>query len=302
MAAGVVKDAGDDPDVTDGAMVTAAVSWLEDGDVEFAAGKGVGTVTKEGLSVPPGEPAINPGPRAMIRAALREVTDRPVRITVSIAGGEALAGKTYNPRLGIEGGLSVLGTTGRVRPFSCKALQCSVSCEMDVARAAGVLAPVLVPGNIGERSARKHLALTTEQVIEVGNEWGYSLARIPRYPFRKILIWGHPGKIAKLARGQWDTHSSRSGPALDIVRETASDLGLWTLDLASHTTTEGLFAALDIDARERLANEVSRAVARACVEKAGGGIAVFVVLVNMAGEMLGAYGDMEEGPWKKREK
>lgn len=300
MAAGVVKDAGDDPDVTDGALVTAHVAWAEIGDVEFAAGDGVGIVTKEGLSMSPGEPAINPGPRAMIRAAMREVTDRPVRITVSISGGKELAEETYNPRLGIVGGLSVLGTTGRVRPFSCKALQCSISCELDVAKAAGVWAPVLVPGHIGERSARSHLALTTEQVVEVGNEWGFVLDQMFLYPFQQILIWGHPGKIAKLADGQWDTHSSRSGPAVDIVREMGKDLILD--DPTAHATTEGLFDALDEDMRTRLADKVSGAVARACSEKAGEEIAVSVVLVNMAGEVLGMHGDMKRWQWKNRKK
>jgi cobalt-precorrin-5B (C1)-methyltransferase len=311
--AGVVKDAGDDPDVTDGAVVSARVAWADGDDIEFAAGSGVGVVTKEGLSVPPGEPAINPGPREMIRAALGEVTRRPVHITVSISGGETLAKETYNPRLGIVGGLSVLGTTGRVRPFSCKALQCSVACELDVAAAAGVRLPVLVPGHIGERSVRKHLDLSGEQVIEVGNEWGYVLDRVPRYPFTNILVWGHPGKLAKLAVGDWDTHSSRSGSAVDAVAKIATDLGPPTSDLgsltsdlglpisglASYTTTEGLFTALSENERRQLADVVSNAISDACVAKAGGGIDVAVVLVNMAGEVLGTSGDIQGWQWKR---
>ncbi|MDX9787518.1 MAG: cobalt-precorrin-5B (C(1))-methyltransferase CbiD [Desulfobacterales bacterium] len=292
--AGVLKDAGDDPDITHGALVIAHVDWDKSGDITFIAGEGIGTVTKKGLSIPPGEPAITPGPKAMIRAALREVTDRPVRITLSIPGGREMALKTYNPRLGIVNGLSVLGTTGRVRPFSCKALTCSIDCELNVAGAAGVNAPVLVPGHIGERSARNHLALAAEQLIEVGNEWGFVLARLARHPFTHALLWGHPGKLAKLADGQWDTHSSRSGPPLDLVRRIGKLLNMPNLE--GHKTTEGLFAARKATEQHRLAEAVSTAIAHAASAKAAGEIQFSVALVNMAGDILGTYGDMK--PWR----
>ena len=126
--AAVRKDAGDDPDVTDKASIIASVTFIDGNEVLFAAGEGVGTVTKPGLSVPPGEPAINPTPRRMIRDAIREVTNRGVKVTISIPGGRELAARTFNPRLGIVGGLSVLGTYGRVRPFSASALRDSLKC------------------------------------------------------------------------------------------------------------------------------------------------------------------------------
>jgi cobalt-precorrin-5B (C1)-methyltransferase len=126
--------------------------------------------------------------------------------------------------------------------------------------------------------------------------------RMSSYPFEEILVWGHPGKLAKLAGGYWDTHSSRSGPAVDIVREMASDLGTRTMDLSSYPTTEGLFSALGKEVRTRLANGVSESVARACSEKAGGDMDVSVVLVNMAGEVLGMHGDTGKWRWKKRRK
>lgn len=293
--AGVIKDAGDDPDITDGALVTVFVEWAGPEDVTFVAGEGVGTVTKKGLSVPPGDPAINPGPRKMIRKAVRELTGRPVRITVSIPGGEEMARKTYNPRLGIVGGLSILGTTGRVRPFSCAALRCSLVCELNVAAAAGIIAPVLVPGHIGERSVRRHLGIPLEQVIEVGNEWGFVLDRLGRYPFRRALLWGHPGKLAKLADRQWDTHSSRSGPAVKTVRHFASILHLGREE--RYFTTEAFFSELDGCGRSRLADVLGAAIARAVEEKIQAGIGVSVVLVNMNGDVLGIYGDLS--PWEK---
>jgi cobalt-precorrin-5B (C1)-methyltransferase len=293
--AGVVKDAGDDPDITDGALVTAFVEWAGPEDVVFVAGEGVGTVTRKGLSIPPGDPAINPGPRKMIRSAVRELTDRPVRITVSIPGGEEMAKKTYNPRLGIVGGLSILGTTGRVRPFSCAAMRCSLVCELNVAAAAGIIAPVLVPGHIGERSVQRHLDIPLQQVIEVGNEWGFVLELFNRYPFRRALLWGHPGKLAKLADRQWDTHSSRSGPALKTVCHFASMLHPGREE--QYPTTEALFAALDRAGRTRVAEALGAAIARAVKEKIRGEVEVSVVLVNINGDVLGKHGDLS--PWKK---
>ena len=200
--AAVVKDAGDDPDVTNGALVTATVAWTAGDGVEFAAGDGVGTVTKPGLAIPPGEPAINPVPRRMIAEAVREVTPRGVRVTVAIPGGAELARKTFNPRIGVLGGLSILGTTGIVRPFSCSAMRESLRCSLDVAAAAGVRAPVFVPGHIGERAARAHFRVADEQVVEVGNEWGFALDEALRRPFADLLIAGPPGKAGEADGGR----------------------------------------------------------------------------------------------------
>ena len=121
----------------------------------------------------------------------------------------------------IVGGLSILGTTGIVRPFSCSAMRESLRCSLDVAAAAGVRAPVFVPGHIGERAARAHFRVADEQVVEVGNEWGFALDEALRRPFTDLLILGHPGKLAKLTAGDWDTHSARSGSALPVVARHA---------------------------------------------------------------------------------
>jgi cobalt-precorrin-5B (C1)-methyltransferase len=289
--AGVVKDGGDDPDVTHGALVVARVCWTGADAVVFCAGDGVGTVTKPGLSIPPGEPAINPGPRRMICRALKELSDRPVQVTVAIAGGRELARKTFNPRLGIENGLSVLGTTGRVRPFSCAALRCALVCALDVARACCVTAPVLVPGHIGEQAARRHLVTTPEQVVEVGNEWGFVLARLVRYDFDRLLLLGHPGKLAKLADGQWDTHSARStSPVATVTRILQPFM---KAPLPPSPTTEGIFSALPPPARRQAADTVAGAVAAAVAEKINGCFPVTVMLVDMKGDCLGAFGDQE---------
>jgi cobalt-precorrin-5B (C1)-methyltransferase len=290
VEAAVRKDAGDDPDITQGVLVVARVAWGAGQDIMFAAGEGVGRVTKHGLTIPPGEPAITPGPRAMIRSALAEVTGRGVCVTISIPGGEELAKKTFNPRLGIVGGLSVLGTTGRVRPFSCQAIRCSVACELDVAKAAGITHPVLVPGHIGERSARRHLKLREDQLIEVGNEWGFVLDGLEKYNFEHVLLWGHPGKLAKLAAEEWDTHSSRSASAVEITKR----LGLMPHLESEPMTMEGLFEMLKPEDQQKLVTELGGAISHAASQKCGHCCRFSVGLVNMTGELLGSYKSLED--------
>ncbi len=298
--AAVRKDAGDDADATHGLEIVATVAWSPQEGVSFAAGEGVGTVTKPGLQVPPGQPAINPTPRRMIAAAVREVTPRGVRVEIAIPGGREVARHTFNPRLGIAGGLSILGTSGIVRPYCTRALCDALKCAFDVAAACGVRAAVLVPGNIGLAASRRHFALSDEQVVEVGNAWGFALDLLvaPSRRFDAVMLLGHPGKLAKLARGQWDTHSSRSAAAAESVgRLHVEVLGR---PAPESPTVEGIFAALEPAARamlaERLADDVRRSVMRRLEgHGAGGAMAVAVFLVDMAGERLGTAGDFT--PW-----
>ena len=324
----VRKDAGDDPDATHGLEIRVTVAWDDQADVAFVAGEGVGTVTKPGLQIPPGQPAINPVPRQMITAAIRAVTSRGVRVEVAIPGGREVATRTFNPRLGIVGGLSILGTTGVVRPYCVSALRDALTCSLDVAAACGETAVVFVPGNIGARSARQHFFLREEQVIEVGNEWGFLLdelvsprlstqggeaggegligveSRSPRpgtpgrgvggegsRAFHALLVLGHPGKLAKLGDGQWDTHSARSPPPLETIRRLCS-----SLPTAQNTTVEGLFAALPPPERKSLAEALAERIRAAVSQRIGEHLPVAVFLVNMVGECLGTAGDL--GPWR----
>jgi cobalt-precorrin-5B (C1)-methyltransferase len=292
--AGVRKDAGDDPDVTHGVTVISTVRFTDGVAVAFAAGDGVGTVTLPGLSVPPGEPAINPGPRAMIEAALREVTPRGALVTVSIPGGRDLAAKTFNPKLGIEGGLSVLGTTGLVRAFSHEAMREALCCGLDVAVAAGSLEPVLVPGRIGEQAARHHLRVAKLQVVDAGNEWGALVDRARQHGVGRLLALGHPGKLAKLAAGEWDTHSSRSQPAVVAVAELAKQL--FGGDRTGMPTVEGVFQSLDHEQRRTLAGVLAERIRQAIAARLGAGAKVAVALIDMAGDWLGEAGDVS--PWR----
>jgi cobalt-precorrin-5B (C1)-methyltransferase len=292
--AGVLKDAGDDPDITHGVLVKACVSIIPGEEIIFEAGEGVGRITKPGLSMPVGEAAINPGPREQIRRAVREITAQGLRIIVSIPGGEELAAKTFNPRLGVLGGLSVLGTQGRVRPFSCPALRESLRWALNVAWAAGTKSPVLVPGRIGEKAARKHFSLLPEQVIEVSNEWGFVLDCLADYSFERLLVLGHPGKLAKLAENQWDTHSSRSASALGYVEKQA--LEITKKSLLRSTTVEGFLMALPGDERTTLSNRLADRTREAVRNRLKGNIPTAVVLINLKGEWLGSSGEVR--PWQ----
>lgn len=289
---GVVrKDAGDDPDVTDGLEVHATVRWREDYEIAFSAGEGVGTITKPGLQLPPGEPAINPVPRWMIATAIRSVTHRGADVQIAIPGGCEIAAKTFNPRLGIVGGLSILGTTGIVRPYSLPAMQDAIRCNLSVALACGVRSPVFVPGNIGARAARRMYRLLDDQVIEVSNEWGYLLDQLPLDGVDALLALGHPGKLVKLAIGEWDTHSSRSVQAVPHI--LARCVAMFPGRIPDSPTAEGIFAQLPSDERLLLGNTLAAEVRTAIQERIRPRTtSVAVCLVDMAGESLGTAGDL----------
>ena len=291
--AAVRKDAGDDPDITNGVEVFARVSFCDGVQIRFEAGEGVGRVTLPGLSVPPGEPAINPGPREMIRSALADVASRGFLVRVSIPGGDEIARKTFNPRLGVVGGLSILGTSGRVRPFSAAALIDSLKCALSVAAACGVRAPVLVPGNIGERAARGHFRLSPEQVIEVSNQWGEMLDETLRYDFANLLIVGHPGKLAKLTAGEWDTHSDNSQNAVPVVQALAAKLN--GCPVPDSVTVEGVFQALDEIRRSELAASLAAGIRECVKQRLRGRYDPAVAIINMRGDILGTSGDLR--PW-----
>jgi len=292
--AAVKKDAGDDPDITDGVDIVARVSWTDSGGISFAAGDGVGIVTKPGLSMGVGEPAINPVPRRMIMEALQEITERSALVTISIPNGKKLAEKTFNPRLGIAGGLSILGTTGLVRPFSHPALQTALKCSLDVAIACDIKTPILVPGHIGERAARRHFKPSAHQVIEVSNEWGFMVDLVAACLFSGLLVLGHPGKLTKLIYGDWDTHSSRSKNALPFVRHLAE--ATFGRSFPETTTVDGFFANLSDNERVFLGDKLACNINWAVADRIKNKFPTATVIVNIRGEWLGSSGEVE--PWR----
>lgn len=212
--AGIIKDAGDDPDVTHGALIIARVE-ASAGGVVFAAGDGVGTVTKAGLPVAVGEPAINPVPRAMMDEVVAELAADlgrapDVKITLSVPGGGEIAERTWNPRLGIVGGLSILGTTGVVRPFSCAAWIASIHRGIDVARAGGEGHVAGCTGATSERVVQGLYGLPDHAMLDMGDFLGGMVKYLARHPVDRLTIGGGIGKLAKAAQGAVDLHSGRS--------------------------------------------------------------------------------------------
>ena len=293
--AGIVKDAGDDPDVTHGATVIATVRLLPAGSgLVFRAGEGVGTVTRAGLPIPPGEPAINPVPRKMMRMVVEEICTAhdlagDVEITLSVAGGAALAAKTWNPRLGIIGGLSILGTTGIVRPFSCSAWIHAIHSGVDVARAAGLQHVVGATGSTSEQTARLQFGLPEIAMLDMGDFAGGLLKYLRKHPIERLTIAGGFAKMVKLAQGALDLHSGRSSVDMawlaDLVHATSGDDSNRQHILRANSALEVLQTSA-IDGKAIAAAVANRAQSRALDVLAGAPVAVDVMIVARSGEVL----------------
>ncbi|CAH0194966.1 cobalt-precorrin-5B (C(1))-methyltransferase [Pseudomonas mediterranea] len=228
--AGTIKDAGDDPDVTHGALLFSQVRLTVEPGVRFVAGRGVGTVTRPGLVLAVGEPAINPVPRKMIGDHLDRLAEATgytggFEVTVNVEGGEALALKTMNPRLGILGGLSILGTSGIVRPFSCAAYIASIHQGIDVAKTNGYLHIAACTGNASEDTMRRVYNLPEIALIEMGDFVGAVLKHVRKVPVDKLSLCGGFGKISKLAAGHMDLHSRHSSIDLPQLADWAAAIG-----------------------------------------------------------------------------
>jgi cobalt-precorrin-5B (C1)-methyltransferase len=284
----VVKDAGDDPDCTDGARMTAEVA--EAGTTVLAAGPGVGTVTKPGLGLAVGTPAINPVPRRMIAAALAEVTSAPLAVTFSVPGGEAMAAKTSNARLGIVGGISILGTTGIVRPFSTAAYRASVTQQIDVAAAQGESVVVLATGSRSERAAmRLRPDLPDVCFVEVGDYTGTALRRAAHEGIRRALLVAMAGKITKLAAGVMMTHFHRSQVDGALLAAVARESGSpdEVVNAATETATARHFFETCMAHGDTAPLQRVCALARAaCQAHTGGAVETEVVMVDFEGDMV----------------
>jgi len=294
--AGIIKDAGDDPDVTHGALVLVTVRLGETGGgITFHAGEGVGTVTKAGLPVPPGEPAINPAPRAMIGAEIGSVAAvhgmaADVDITISIPGGEALAAKTWNPRLGIVGGLSILGTTGVVVPYSCSAWIQSIHSGIDVARANGIAHIAGATGNTSESAVQAHYDLPLEALIDMGDFAGGMLKYLRKQPVPRVTIAGGFAKLVKLAQGHMDLHSSRSQVDFGKLAAWLTELGA-TEEITEQARGANTAAeVLDLAGPLPIADMVARRAREAALAILAGGVELDVLVVDRAGRIVGEAG------------
>jgi len=300
--ASVIKDAGDDPDVTHRAEIVVTVA-LENGNgknqgVRFHAGEGVGTVTRPGLALAVGEPAINPGPRAMIEAVIEGLTRKygnaqggSVDVTIAIPGGEKLAEKTLNGRLGIEGGLSILGTTGVVIPYSCSSWIHSIHRGIDVARASGHGHLAAATGRTSESAVQKILGLEDTALIDMGDFAGGLLKYLRKNPVEKLTLAGGPGKIAKLAQGAMDLHSSKSRVDMGALADMLPSLGAKpkTVEAVKDATTAG--EALEAARAEGLAlgDTIARQAREVALATLAGDTEVEVMIFEREGNLIG-YG------------
>ena len=296
--AGVVKDAGDDPDVTHGALVVATVRPGAAGaGVTFRAGEGVGTVTRPGLPIPPGEPAINPVPRAMIRAALAEAAAAlgvaaDAEVEIAIPGGARLAERTLNGRLGILGGLSILGTTGIVVPYSCAAWIDTIHRGIDVARALGLDHVAGATGATSEVAVQALHGLAEPALIDMGDFVGGMLKYLRRHPVPRVTVAGGVAKMTKLAQGLLDLHSRRGEVdrafLAERAREAGAGEGLAAAILDCNTAAQGFdLAASEGVPLGAVVAERARATAAACLGRAAG---LDVALFDRAGRLVARAG------------
>ena len=299
--AGIVKDAGDDPDVTHGALIVSTVRLAPPGSgVVFRAGEGVGTVTRAGLPLPPGEPAINPVPRDMIRTAITEVAALQggagdAIVELSIPGGAKIAKRTLNGRLGIIGGLSILGTTGIVVPYSCAAWIHSIHRGIDVARAAGLDHVVGATGSTSEAAIARLHGLPEQALIDMGDFVGGMLKYLRRHPVPRVTVAGGMAKMTKLGQGLFDLHSRRGEVDLHWLSgratEAGGSAGLANRIAQSNSAMEAFghaqTAGLD------LPGAVAEAAWRTAAQPLGGGMLLEIVIFDRAGELLARSGVRE---------
>ena len=294
--AGVVKDAGDDPDVTHGATIISTVRLGDAGSgVVFRAGEGVGKVTREGLPISPGEPAINPVPREMMRAVIADLAAVhevacDVEIEISVPGGSELAERTWNPRLGIVGGLSILGTTGIVNPFSCSAWIASIHRGIDVARAEGLEHIAGATGSTSETAVKAFHRLEDAALIDMGDFVGGMLKYVRSHPVKRVTVAGGIGKMTKMAQGAMDLHSGRSQVDFGWLAGRVGMLGGGpdTCDAVANANTAKqafeLAAQCGVDLGPDIANNAMEAGYRVL---RGSGVELDVLVVDRRGGIVG---------------
>jgi cobalt-precorrin-5B (C1)-methyltransferase len=301
VRATVIKNVSDDPDATRGAKIISTINRNNSGRIRFLAGPGVGTVTQPGIRVPVGEPAINPGPRQMILQAIDEVLDGRSNpgydLTIACENGEAIAKRTFNPRLGIAGGISILGTTGIVEPMSLAAYKASIEVYVRVALADSRDSIAYMPGNIGLAFAKNKLGLDAKHIVQVANFLGFALdcaqtALIEENRTVETLwVLGHPGKLAKVLDQAWDTHSKNSSMAMPAIARVAADLSMnetVVKEIAYANTVEAAIESLSqYPERHRLWQEMEERLGALMSKRVPRAVRVEVRLFSMNGTPLG---------------
>ena len=289
IRAEVIKNSGDDPDITNGVSVFTTVRRIFGDEIIFRAGLGVGRITKAGLQLKIGEPAINPKPRELIRNVAAEFGINGLEVEISIPAGVELAKKTLNPILGVEGGLSIIGTTGVLRPMSEEAFKNSLIPQIDVAKAAGFDELIFVPGKIGENIAKK-LGFNDAAIIQTSNFIGFMLEAAAEREISKIILCGHIGKLIKVAAGIFHTHNRIADARLETLAAYAAAEGLNSCEvqkILSANTTEDAAQIISANNFERVYKKIARRASLRAERYIFGKIKVSTILVDYSGNILG---------------
>ncbi len=285
----VVKFSGDDPDITNGTSVFTTVKRISGDEIIFKAGLGVGHITKAGLQLPIGEPAINPGPRKLIQNVAAEFNISGLEVEISIPAGVELAKKTLNPILGVAGGLSVIGTTGVLRPMSEEAFKNSLVPQIDVAKAAGFNTLIFVPGKIGETIA-KQLGFDDGAIIQTSNFLGFMLEAAVERQIKKIILCGHLGKLAKVAAGVFHTHNRVADCRLETLAAYSAAEGLSANEvqkILDANTTEDAAQIISANHLEHVYKKIAARASLRAERYVFGKLEVKTILVDFAGNILG---------------
>ncbi len=291
----VIKDAGDDPDITHGTEIWATVSWKDDPGITITGGKGIGKITKPGLEIEVGKDAINPVPMQMIEHYVKLVMEdnqnnKGIRVTISVPDGEKLAKRTLNSRLGIVGGISIIGTTGIVIPYSVSAYKTCISQALDIAVAAGCRQAVLTTGRRSEKFAQSELSLPVECFIQAGDFIGYSLKECARRNIIRVIIWGMTGKISKLAAGHFYTNVSDSRVDIGFLAEVATDCGIpdeTVENLRTAVTANHFRRMLPPEYTELFCDRLCLLAATKCREKVRNSFTVECIMSTFDGTITG---------------
>lgn len=288
--ASVVKMPYNDPDVTINLEIKAEVHLIDEPVIEIIGGEGVGRITKPGLQLPVGEAAINPVPQKMIRSNLEEKLSpgKGARVIISVPCGKKIAHKTMNPRLGIVDGISILGTTGVARSMNSESFQKAKKCQLDVALAEGYEKLIFVPGNIGEKLARKLLDVENDQIIQMGNLVGYMLEQAKEMGIKKLILLGHAGKLVKIAAGIFQTEHRLADARREVITTHTGLIGgnKILLDSIFHSnTTEDMIQILEEkNISEPVFNSIAAAIKERCQERFQ--IEPEVLILKMDGTVL----------------
>lgn len=288
----VIKDAGDDPDVTNGAKICAQARFFIGKGVRIKGGEGVGKVTLPGLAVGIGEWAINPVPRKMILNEAGKFLPKEkkgLEITISVPEGKKLAKKTFNPRLGIVGGISIIGTTGIVEPKSLDAYKAALALQLDVFKARGYKKGVLVLGYVGEKFCREKLKAKEETVIKIGDHIGFMLEECAKKKIKEVLLIGHIGKLIKLTNNQFNTHSNFGDNRLEPLARYAKYCGAdkdAVERILSQKTAEAAIAILKKAGLSEVFRRIVKDVSRKCAEFVKHELVVNCILLSLSGEVL----------------